>query len=168
MMSTLEKNLIMAVAALIGCGAFAGWWALHNRHEQSIGAVACLQATTIPKREAIAENKTTEAAQVVDINAVVKGYETKVLSMSRANDDLADRLSAALRTGGVPHPGSAACANPADPGLSKSESEAAGRLAIIRADIAAVLTACDANQVKTEDAAAIYNGVRARALAAAK
>ena len=54
MMTTLEKNLIYVVVALISCGAFAGWWALHNRHEQSLGAVACLQATTIPKAEAIA------------------------------------------------------------------------------------------------------------------
>jgi len=166
--TTLEKYLIIAVGALLATGAFAGWWALHNRHEQNLGAVACLQATTIPKAAAIAEAKTTEAAQAVDINAVVKGYETKVLSMSHSNDDLAGRLSAALRQSRLPDPGSAACANAPDPGLSKGESEAAGRLARIRADIAAVLTACDANQVKTEDAAAIYNGVRTRALAAAK
>lgn len=167
-MNAIEKSLIYIAIALVGTGAVAGWWALHNRHEQNLGATACLQATTIPKQEAVAEVKQTEAAQAVDINAVVKGYELKVVSLSRSNDDIAGRLSAALRASRVSNPGSAACANAPDPGLSKGESEAAERLARIRADIKLVLDACDANQVKTEDAAMIYNRVRERALAAAK
>lgn len=167
-MTSLEKTLTYVVLALIGSGVFAGWWALHNRHEQSIGATACLQATTVTKTEAKEEVKQTEAAQAVDINAVVKGYEFKVLALARSNDDIAGRLSDSLRQNRVPHSGSAACANAADPGLPKGQSEAAERSARIRADIKLVLDACDANQVKTEDAAAIYNGVRDRALSAAK
>lgn len=167
-MSTIQRIALEILGALMLCAAAIAWWQIHDHNEQKIGAVKCLQATTIPKTQAIAENKTTEAAQVVDIKAVVKGYEYKVASMARANDDLAGRLSAALRQGGVPHPGSAACPDASQSGLSKGQSEAAERLARLNADVVAVLNACDANQVKTEDAAAIYNGVRARALAAAK
>lgn len=168
--TTLEKYLAIAVAVLIGSGAFAGWWALHNHKQQAIGAAACIQATTVDKTEAHNDAVSTEAAQAVDIKAVVKGYEDKVNSLQRNNDDLAKRLltSGAVRPHGVPDPGSAAGGNCAVPGLPAGEGEAAERsAAVIRADLNAVLNACDANQVKTEDAAKIYNGVRDRAIAAA-
>jgi hypothetical protein len=154
-------GIVLIAAVLI-------WWNLHNSAQQKIGAQACIQATTIDKTEAHADAVSTQAAQAVDIKAVVQGYETKVLSLQHDNDDLAGRLLNAVRPNRVPGTGSAAGANCAVAGLSDSESQAAERsAATVRADITAVLNACDANQVKTEDAARIYNGVRDRAIAAA-
>lgn len=54
-MSILEKYLIGAVAFLVASGAIAGWWALHNRKEQALGAQACIQNTTVTKEVAAAD-----------------------------------------------------------------------------------------------------------------
>lgn len=157
-------------AAVVVIAAVLIWWNLHNRAEQKIGAQQCIQATTVDKTEAHADAVTTQAAQAVDIKAVVQGYETKVLSLQHDNDDLVKRLlaSGAVRPSRVPNPGSTAGANCPVTGLSTSESQAAERsAATLQTDLDDVLNACDANQVKTEDGAKIYNGVRDRAIAAA-
>jgi hypothetical protein len=169
-MSNLEKILAGLVALMASAGVIAGLWISHNHAEQKLGAQQCIQTTTIDHTEAKADVASDQAAQAVDIKAVVQGYETKVLSLQHDNDDLAGRLlaSGALRPRRVPDSGSAAGANCPVPGLSAGESEAAGRsAAITQADLTAVLNAADANQVKTEDCAKIYNGVRDRAIAAA-
>lgn len=166
-MTTLER---IGAEILGGIFLIAGvllWWNLHNRTEQRLGAAQCIQTTTVDKTQAAAAVVTTEAAQAVDINAVVKAYDAKVADLSARNDDLAGRLlaSGAVRASRVPDPGSAAGAKPAEPRLSDGQAEARERL--VRADLAAVLAACDADEVKTHDLASIYDGVRTRALAAA-
>lgn len=169
-MTKLEQILAGLVALLASAGVVAGLWISHNHAEQKLGAQQCIQTTTIDHTEAKADVASDQAAQAVDIKAVVQGYETKVLSLQHDNDDLAGRLlaSGAVRPRGVPNPGSASQPNCPLPGLPAGESEAAGRsAAITQADLTAVLNAADANQVKTEDCAKLYNGVRDRAIAAA-
>jgi hypothetical protein len=169
-MTTLERIGLEILGGLAAIAAVILWWNLHNRAEQKIGATACIQTTTIDKTTAAAGAVKDEAAGAADINAVIRGYDAKVTSLSAANDDLARRLSdsGAICPGPVRDSRSAAGAKPADAGLPGGKGEAAaGSAELIRADLAAVLTACDANQVKTEDEAALYNGVRDRAIAAA-
>lgn len=167
-MTTLERIGLEVLGGVLAIAAVLLWWNLHNRTEQKIGAAACIQSTTIDHTEAKKDVAADQAAQSVDIHAVVQGYETKVLSLSRANDDLARRLSTsgAVCPSRVPDPRPAADANAADAGLSagKSQSAAGSPLA---GDLAELLAAADANQVKTEDCAKLYNGVRDRAIAAA-
>ena len=165
-MTSLQRLAAEALGAALLCGAFFGWWKLHNHEERRLGAAACIQATTISKSVAKQELTSDQTAQAADINTVVKGYDSKVVSLSASNDDLSRRLSDAVRQNGVSHPGPAACPSAADPGLSQGESSARERLGQVRADLKAVLDACDANQVKTEDMAMIYDKMRARALAA--
>lgn len=169
-MTTLERIGLEVLGGILAIAAVLLWWNLHNRTEQKIGAAACIQTTTIDHTEAKADATKTEAAQAVDIQSVVQGYETKVLSLSRSNDDLARRLLAnsAVCPSRVSDPRPAAGANAADAGLPKSESQARpGPPGGAAGDLAAVLAAADANQVKVEDCAKLYNGVRDRAIAAA-
>lgn len=167
-MTSLQRIGAEALGAMLLCGAFFGWWTYHDHAEQKLGAQACLQATTVTKSVAKQEVVTDEAAQAADINTVVKGYDAKVLALSTSNDDLAGRLSAAVRQNRVSDPETPACPVAPDRGLSESESTARERLGRVRADLKSVLDACDANQVKTEDLAQIYDGERERAIAAAK
>lgn len=170
-MTTLERIGLEIAGGILAIAAVLLWWNLHNRTEQKLGAAACIQTTTIDHTEAKADATKTEAAQAVDINAVVNGYETKVASLSRSNDDLARRLSTsgAVCPSRVPDPRPAAGANAADAGLAGGQSEArqGPPAEQLRTDLSAVLAAGDANQVKTEDCARLYNGVRDRAIAAA-
>lgn len=167
-MTTIERIGMEALGGILGIAAVLLWWNLHNLTEQKIGAAACIQTTTITKQEAHTDVASDQAAQAVDINAVVQGYETKVLSLSRSNDDLARRLSTsgAVCPSRVPDPRPAAGANAADAGLpaGKDKSAAGSPLA---GDLSELLAAADANQVKAEDCAKLYNGVRDRAIAAA-
>lgn len=166
-MTTLERIAAEIVAGLLLIGGVLLWWNLHNRHEQLVGAQACIQTTTVDKQTAAAGVAKTEAAQAVDIDTVVKAYDAKLADLSARNDDLAGRLlaSGAIRPSGVSHPGPAAAAAATDDGLRASQAEARERL--VRSDLDAVLAACDANEVKTEDLAEVYNRIRARATAAA-
>lgn len=165
-MTTLQRIGAEIIGGLVLIAAILIWWNLHNRTEQKIGAAACIQSTTIDKTEAHTDVAKDQAAAAVDINAVVAGYETKVLSLSRSNDDLARRLSTsgAVCPSRMSDPGRTASANAADAGLAGGKSEArAGPTA----DIKQLLAAGDAAQVKSEDCAKLYNGVRDRAIAAA-
>jgi hypothetical protein len=171
-MTALQRIGAEIIGGLVLIAAVLIWWNVHNRTEQKLGAAACIQSTTIDKTEAHTDVAKDQAAAAVDINAVVAGYETKVLSLSRSNDDLARRLSTsgAVCPSRVSDPGRAASANAADAGLAGGKSEAkpgppaGGEL---RTDLNQLLGAGDAAQVKSEDCAKLYNGVRDRAIAAA-
>jgi hypothetical protein len=156
-LSTLEKIAAGVIAALLLAIAIIIWWHLHNRTEQKIGATACIQSTTETKQAAVTNVATTEAEQHIDVNAIIRGYDAKVQSLSSANDALARRLSAssAVCSSSVPNPGPAADPNAADRRVGKSESQ-----------LERILDAGDANQIKVEDCADLYNKVRDRAIAA--
>ena len=145
-MTTLERIGLEILGGMLAIGAVLLWWNLHNRTEQKLGAAACIQTTTIDHTEAKKDVATDQAAAAVDVNAVVQGYETKVLSLSRANDDLSRRLlaSGSICPGGMPNPRGTPGAKPTDAGLSGGQSEAAeGSPAGLRADLDAVLAACE-------------------------
>jgi hypothetical protein len=168
-MTTIQRIGAEILGGVLLIAGVLLWWNLHNRAEQKQGAQACIQATTIDKTEAVAQVVSTQAAEAVDINAVVKGYDAKVADLSARNDDLAGRLSAsgAIRASRVSHSGSAAAGECTKSGVDSGQSETLAGLARVRADLDELLAAGDANQVKTEDLATLYDGVRTRALAAA-
>ena len=168
-MTTLERIGIEIAGGILALAAVVLWWHLHNLSEQRQGAAACIQTTTIDHTEAKKDAASDQAAGAVDINAVKQGYETKISALSRSNDDLARRLSDQVCPSRVPDPRRAAGANAADPGLAggKSETEPGPTAEQLRADLNAALAAGDAAQVKSEDCAKLYNGVRDRAIAAA-
>lgn len=170
-MTPLQRIGAEIIGGIVLIAAVLIWWNLHNRSEQKIGAQACIQATTVDKTEAHADVVSTQAAQAVDIQAVVQGYETKVISLQHGNDDLARRLSTsgAVCPGRLPDPRPTAGANSADAGLAsgKREAQPGPPAEQLRTDLDHLLAAGDANQVKTEDCAKLYNSVRDRAIAAA-
>jgi hypothetical protein len=168
-MTTLERIAAeLAGAAALILAAFI-WWHVHNAGEQKLGAQACIQATTITKQAAASDAAADQTAQAAEISEVLISHDAKLLTLDAGNAGIARGLSNdALRPNGVPHPGSLTCQGAAEPGLPPGESEAQLRLERIQADLTAVLNACDANQVRTEDLATIYNGVRDRAIAAEK
>lgn len=65
-MTTLEKYLIGAVVFLVSSGAFAGWWALHNRAEQKIGMVVCEKQDAGVVAVAEVHNAAAESTQQAD------------------------------------------------------------------------------------------------------
>lgn len=161
-LTQLEKIAAGVIAALLLAIAIIIWWNLHDRTEQKIGATACIQSTTETKQTAAAAVATTEEAQHEDIDEVKKRYAQQVQDLSASNADLARRLSTrgAVCTSGVPDPGSAPRGDAANGRLVPSEGHPEA------SQLERILDAGDANQIKIEDCASIYNKVRDRAIAA--
>jgi hypothetical protein len=71
----LQRLLAEIAAGVLLCGAFIGWWQLHNHTEQKIGAEKCILSTTEVKADVVADNSAAAAGQAVDLQLVVKTYE---------------------------------------------------------------------------------------------
>lgn len=171
-MTVLERIALEVAGGIAAIGAILLWWHLHNAAEQHQGAEACIQATTETKQAAVADAHQVEAAQAVDVQTVIRGYDAKVASLSSSNADLAQRLSArgAVRACGVSGAGPDPGAAPADRGLAGGQSQAAQGSAAAAVDVDAdykqLLAAGDACEVKLEGLTDIYQRMRDRAIAA--
>jgi hypothetical protein len=91
-MTSLERYAIEFAGVLILCGAFIGWWTMHNHGEQRIGAQACIQSTTEVKADAVHDNSDIEAAHAAQLSKVVAVYEQKLNDSAGLNAGLAQRL----------------------------------------------------------------------------
>lgn len=154
-MTSLERLAAELAGVVLLCGAFIGWWQLHNRTEQTIGAEKCIISTTEVKADAVADNSAAVAAQALQLTQVVKTYDDQVSALSRGNAALAQRLQHnALRASTSAGPGSAACeVRPVE--LPAAQS----------APLQQLLDDCDADHAALIGVTAAYNDWRNRMIA---
>jgi hypothetical protein len=102
MITELEKVLIGLIASLLILGGLWVWWAHHDRKEQSIGAQACIQGTTLTKEGAAAA-----------VNKSLSDYQTNQAKPAEAQheQDIAAIDLRVIRTPILVHDG-ALCASP--------------------------------------------------------
>jgi hypothetical protein len=127
--TSLERLGAELAGALLLVGCFVGWWQLHNRTEQHIGATQCVAATTITRKDAVRDDQGIEAAHAAQLTQVVAIYDQKLADSLHANDGLARRLhDYALRQGAVscagPAPGAAASAGALPGGAGRPQPKA--------------------------------------------
>lgn len=166
-MTGLQRLGLEIAAAVLLCGAFIGWWQLHNHTEQKIGAEKCIISTTEVKSEAKADNAAAVAGQGIDLQLVVKTYDQHIADLSRSNADLARRLSNnALRQSGAAGAGSAACeVRAVELSGGQSDPELRPLPATIEAHTAKVFSDCDADHEALIGVTAAYNDWRTRMIA---
>lgn len=105
--TTLEKYLAIAVAVLIGSGALAGWWALHNHKLEQIGYQQCAKQDAVVVEKAKADNTVAETTQV----AADKTAQEK-LDAAHQNPVTADSLPRLPDSGVQQSAGAASCPSP--------------------------------------------------------
>ena len=156
-MTPLDRLLAQISVAVVLVAALAGWLAVHNHHEQAIGAQACVQDTTMTKSTAAADTAALEAAHAAQLTQVVAIYDEKLKNSLAANADLAQRLhDYPLRGGTVSAVGAPAGF------VCRPAAESASDRAVVNA-AQAVIDACTADAIELAGVQAAWRAQTARA-----
>lgn len=170
-MTTIERIAYEVGAALLLMIAAAIWWHVHDLNEQKLGAVACVQATTVIKADAVNENAAVQNAAAVQLQEKINDQERQLASLSAGNDDLARRVhDYALRASRMPDPAAATGDNHCPVNVSSGQGgtvESGGADRVVSAE-AKLFDSCDREYSRGVEAIAAYNDWRERMIAANK